>query len=455
MTRNRHLLSLVSRLWRGSPSVACLLSLVFLAGCAGNLKVKIDPTNPVYVPKNDFERDYGFLITTDEKKKGYTLEDYPELSEPIKPFDQIDTLGEFRRFEYHFWHIRDTDPNTPENERKELIDSRIRDIQNEIFAADTDIPQTLFSRNGGLRGDMAHVYLLHGAPNYKDKMSGDTTHVDLMVWYYMDVNDGTLMAFLFYEKFDRFKIFMNQEGAALDIQLVLKEISRSGAFTSDEDYQRLWEKLLSKDPERAFVRAMFSFSDYTHLDKDTRWTVDKALEAPEPAALTAKRFKPVILGQPDIPEGIELFESGYHSFLPSYLRTSAGPDNPTFLMLTILRKNLDWVKQENEAKPYATNLNIRISFQNKKTRKLTEFVSYFKFELSQAEFDRRDDKGELFGVSVIFPAALQYFDGEKLGPTLGETLKQLEPGEYVVNIYLQHTITKKYNTWREGIIISH
>lgn len=338
-----------------------------------------------------------------------------------------------------------------------MIDGRLRAIKNEIFAADIDIPQTFFSSNGGLKGDMAHVYLLYGAPNYKDKMSGyNTSHVDLMVWYYIDVNNRTLMAFFFYEKYDRFRIFRDQEGTALDIRFVLKEISRSGAFMSDEDYQRLWEELLFKDPEGMFVRAMFSFSDYTHLDKNTRWTIDKALQPPEPAALTAKRFKPTILGQSNIPEGTELFESGYYSFLPAYLRTSVNPDSPTFLMLTILRQNIDWEKRANEEKPYVAEFYLRISLQNKKTRELTEFVTYPKEALSKEEFDRRDDKGNMIGSVVIRPVIYPHFDGEKFtSTTFGAMLKQLESGEYVVNMELWRLFSKKNNHWREEITISH
>jgi len=443
MTQKSHLRFFISYFLL--PTFYFLLS----SGCIGK-RINFEPKSgdPIYEEKKDFYDKYFRLVTENEKRYGY-----PDLPEPIRPFGEIDNSDEFSKFKEHFWHIRDTNPNTPENEFKELVDGRLRNVENEIFAADIDIPQTFFSRNGGLRGDLAHVYLLYGAPNYKDKMSGDTTHVDLMVWYYIDIDNRVLMAFLFYEKYDRFRIFRNQEIAALDIKVVLKEISTSGAFTSDEGYQLIWDELLLKDPEGAFIRAMFSFSDYSHLNKNTKWTIDEALKPPEPASLTAERFKPTILGQPNIPEGTELFESGYRSFLPAYVRINVRSDNLTFLMVVILRKNVDWAKQDNEEKPYAANLNLRISFQNKKTLKLTEFTSYFRFELSQVEFDKRDDKGELFGSSVIFPVALQYFDGENFGPTLGETLKQLEPGEYVVNIYLQHTLTKKDNALREEIVI--
>ena len=425
------------------------------SGCAGKrINFEPKPGDPVYEEKKEFLDSYFWLVTDSEKRYGY-----PDLPEPIRSFGEIDNAEEFIRFKEHFWKIRDTDPNTPENEFKELKDGLIRDIENEIFATDSHILGTYFGTNGGLKGDLAHVYLLWGMPHLKEKLPEDQRvfRSELMVWHYF--YDGRVFArFLFYENYGRVRLFkehapiLSFETLVDPLSSPLKNIS-SKPFPTREDLIGIWYELELSDPEWLFRSALFEFSNYTHLDKDTRWSIDKALEPPEPASLTAERFKPTILGQPNISEGTELFESGYRSFLPAYLRTSAGADDPTFLMFTILRKNLDWLKQENEAKPYATNLNLRISFQNKKTRKLTEFMSYFRFELSQAEFDKKDDKGELSGVSVIFPLTLQYFDGEKLGLTLREMMKQLEPGKYVVNIYLQHTITKKYNTWREEVVV--
>lgn len=433
---------------------AVVLVSVFLAGCAGNMRVKIDPSNPVYQPKNEFERDYGFLIMTDERKVGYTVEMFPNLSEPIRPFDKIDTLDEFLKFEKHFWYIRDTDPNTPQNERKELIDGRLKDIQNEIFSGDIDTPGIRFDRNGGLKGDLARVYLLWGAPpkGNKFKLPENTYHVEMVVWYYLDYEGRVLMSFLFYKKYSRLTVFRNQEGAALDIRFALEEISRTKPL-SDEELQTFWYNLEREDPQWIFRSALVRFSDYDRLDKDTRWTIDKALEPPEPAALTARRFKPTILGQPDIPEEIELIENKYDSFLPAYFRPIAEKNNHTSLMITLLRKNVDWEKQEDEQMPYATSFYLRISLQNKKTRKLTEFVTFPKFELSQAEFDRRDDKGDLIGVIAILPVIYPYYDGEKFGPKFGEILELLEPGEYIVNVDLRHSTTKKYNSRREEITV--
>ncbi|MEK7138720.1 MAG: hypothetical protein AAB799_00885, partial [Patescibacteria group bacterium] len=227
----------------------------------------------------------------------------------------------------------------------------------------------------------------------------------------------------------------------------LREISNKGFAATPDDLMNLWWELQTEDVDWAFRAALFEFSYFSDV------TIDKALAPPEPAALVAKRLKPTILGQPDIPEGVTLVESKYYSLIPAYLRTGIGPKEPTFLMTVVLRKNVDWEKQGDE---YMARLNLRVSFQDKKTHKLTEFFTGFKQTLTKEEFERRDEHGDLIGSLVTYPKSLHnYADGIKPDPaTLGSIMKQLEPGKYVVNVYLQHTLTKKYNAWREEIKIS-
>lgn len=436
-----------------SRIVAAAVSIsIFLTGCAAKrINFEPKPNDPIYAEKKEFYDNYFRLITLMEGEQ----------------FVLLATIDEFRKFEDEFWKKRDINPNTPENEYKDKIDSRLQDIENEILFNDIDTTGTRFDTNGGLKGEIARVYLLYGMPSFKAKLPEGDRHVELMVWYYIDYRNRPLMRFLFYENNGRMKLFKNHLTFVSEEYLFdphfspLREISNRPGLTTPEELYYLWNEVVSKDipiflegyRELVFTSAFFEFSYYTQLDKHTRWTIDTALLPPEPAALTAAKLKPSVVGQPNIPEGTKLLESGFKSLLPAYLRKNAGPENPTFLMITILRKNLDWINQENEVKPYITNLNLRVSFQNKKTRELAEFVSYFRFELSQTEFDKKDDKGELIGSLVIFPNTLQYFDGVKSGPTMGEMLKQLEPGEYVVNIYLQHTVTKKNNSWREEIVV--
>ena len=117
----------------------------------------------------------------------------------------------------------------------------------------------------------------------------------------------------------------------------------------------------------------------------------------------------------------------------------------------MLHKNIDWEKT-NEG--YTAHFNLRVSLQNKETRELTEFFTGFGKNITEDEFNRKDDVGEMSGSMVVFPVRLKHWNDETFIPvTLREMLKQLEPGEYVVNVYLQHAITKKSNAWQEEITI--
>lgn len=432
---------------------AVVLVSVFFAGCAGNMRVKIDPSNPVYQPKNDFEVNYGFFITPDERKVGYTVEMFPTLPEPIRPFDEIDTLDEFLKFEKHFWNIRDTDPNTPQNEYKELIDGRLQNIRNEIFRTDLDIPGTSFSSNGGLKGDLARVYLLWGAPTPRNKFKFSGNYLDLMVWYYFDSRGRPLMRFLFYNKHGRLELF-REHNALIDWAYVLQRISKR-PITSEEDLQMAWEELEQNDINWAFRAAIMEFSYYTKIDKDTQWTVDVALAPPEPAALTARRLKPAILGQPDDLTGREFISSPYRSFIPSKLKITEG-GRPSF-SLAVSYSNVDWeVKGENAE----TILDLRISFQHKTSRKLTEFEARLPIPKTREEVEKKR-KGVVVG-NVIVPVIINidlddiynFVEMEETRQTLRQLIDGLEPGEYVVNGDLRHAVTKKYNAWREEILIS-
>ncbi len=423
-------------------SVAKVLSVlsfaIVITGC-GPKRVNTAP-DPVQVSKREFLDRYGFFITDNEMKKGY-----PELKEPIRPFKEIDTEYEMNRFETHFWEIRDTDPKTPENEFRDQIDERIVDIQNEIFWGDPDIQGTRFDKNGGLRGDMAHIYLLYGAPSYKEKMNEGAYHGDLMVWYYIDQNEKPLFRFLFYSKISGSnKVFRNYTGYLED---TLKELSSRG-FLSIDELNEMWDELLRSDTSGAFRAAMFEFSYYTDV------TVDKALESPEPVALTAQRAKPVALGQPADLEGHTfLVKSPYHSFLPAFLRLGTNPNNgnPSFALFPGF-SDVDWELKDGKAEAV---FDLRISFQNKATRSVKEFMTRLVIN-SPPDTDPQtflnDRKGQHFPLAL--DTTRNWTDPEK--PTLRQVIdQQLASGTYIVNIYFEHALTKKYVAWREEVTVKN
>ncbi|MBI2674548.1 MAG: hypothetical protein HYX22_02325 [Candidatus Yanofskybacteria bacterium] len=441
--------------------ISCFL---LLSGCAGK-KIKIDPSNPVYGPKNDFERDYGFFITPDEKKNGYAAGFCLGLARPetIQPFNEIDTLAEFRKFEKCFWDIRDTNTQTSQNEFKVLIDGRLKDIENEIFASDIDIPGTRFQGpSGGLKGDLAHVYLLWGAPapGNKAKLNKGSYHTELTVWYYF-FNNRVLFSFLFYNDHGRVRLF-KEYGALFGLDLFdplaspLRLIGNRPANTREE-MMEIWNELEYNDPEEIFRNALFRFSSYKDWVVENGNGKDKfgAIDPPIPIMLAAKRFRPTILGQPNIPEGTELFENGYHSFIPVDLQIAADPigGRPSF-SFTVAYADLDWEVKDKTAEAV---LNVRISFQNKKTRALDEFETRVVFKGPRQAVEslirgKNPKTGEPNSRTVDLNGMMNFAAGKDQA-TLRQLIDGFEQSEYVVNIYFQHTLTKKYNTWREEIEI--
>lgn len=455
-----------SRIFFAIASIAWLS--VFLGGCAGK-RVNLDPGNPVYKPKNDFELNYGFLITPEEREKGYTVNSHPVLSEPVKPFDEIDTLSEFQRFERHFWDIRDTDPNTLENEFKIEKDRLIVDIQNEVLLNQG----VMFKVNGGLRGDLARVYLLHGRPNCLDciqKLSGNSVYEDLMVWYYFDQFRRERYRFLFYDKYGSFRVFKNHN-PMLDIRSInpnylfdplsspLREISAK-IVTTYQDLVEIWDKLRVDDPGGIFLTALFQFSDYSDVVIEGGDGKKKfgALDPPEPAALTAKRFKPVILGQPDDLTGREFINSAYHSFIPAILRMGTAKDTGKYTFSFLFKNgNLDWeIKGDKEAECL---LSLRVSFQNKTSKEMKEFLTGIKLALSKEYLEKNKMTAKEYlekNKNNYFPVFLDQLSNANLSSPgkLADLAKELKPGTYVVNVDLRHMVTKKSaGGWREEITV--
>lgn len=429
--------------------VIVILVSFFVCGCAGR-RINLDPgpNDPIYQQKKEFLNRYLHYVTPVEGEE----------------FKLLATVDSFDKFVDEFWKKRDTNPLTPENEFKELVESRIRDIENEIFASDFDIPGTRFSLNHGLRGDMARIYLFYGVPHYKEKLSEGRSHVDLIVWYYFDIQGKPLFKFLFYEKFGALNLFKSHisilsfEYLFNPVGSPLRELSTRPAPTT-EDLIELWTELEFKDPQWVFRGALLEFSSYP--DVVIEGGNDKifgALDPPEPAALTAARFKPTILGQPEDFTGREFINSSYNSFIPSILRIGANQNTGVYASYILVKYgDLDWeIKGDKEAECI---LLLRMSFQHQTTREIKEFLSGIRLAPNKEQLDRNNMTAREFiekNKDNYFAAQLGSLSNtiEFSSGKLADLFRELKPGTYVVNIDLRHQITKKSaGGWREEIVI--
>lgn len=415
-----------------------LLGSILLGGCLPN-RVTLEPKkgDPIYNQKNEFLDNYFRFVTPAE---------YPE-------FIALSTADDFRKFEENFWKKRDTNPLTPENEFKQLIDSRIADIKNEILANQG----ILFRAAGGLKGEMAQVYLLYGHPNCSDcirKLPEGRTHAALIVWYYFDSHNKPLFRYLFYEKFGKTILFKNYTPVLSEDTLfnpIMSPLSyiSNGIVISPQDVYEIWLELEFNDPDWAFRGALLEFSFYT----DVR--IDEALDPPEPASLVMARFKPVMTGQPDDLSGKKFFNNRFFSFIPAELNISK-ENRPSF-SLSVGFANIDWEIKEDKTE---LSLNLRISFQNKKTGDIKEFAARLFKEFPVQEIEEKIKDGPVNGkavpikMSILLDGVRNFASSAKPGSTLRQLINELEPGEYVVNVDLRHSVTKKYSGgWREEMVI--
>ena len=102
-----------------------LVGLLSVGGCAyGGVKPVTQPTkpvDPVVQAKEEFIKNYGFLITK-KSEVSYYQESLGVVGKENKIFEGLKTIDDLDKFAEIFWKVRDTDPNTPENEFKKEVD---------------------------------------------------------------------------------------------------------------------------------------------------------------------------------------------------------------------------------------------------------------------------------------------------------------------------------------------
>jgi len=420
-----------------------VFALLLVGGCAhSGVKLAtqpVKPIDPVIQAKQDFFERYHFFITR-IGTVSYYQESLGVTDKENKIFEGLKTIEEVNKFTEVFWKARDTDPNTPENEFKMLIDSRIENIKKEIFARDLSTPGLRFEGNGGLSSDLARVYLLHGEPHYKEVLLQNQFHVDLMVWYYFDLDGKPLFRFLFYNKYGLYRLFKDY-GVTIDIDYLvdpsfspLREISINISPTAQDLYD-LWESLAYREPSQAFVAALLEFSYYSDVvieggDGNKRFG---ALDPIEPAVLTAEKYKPRILGEPEDLSGKEMLFGKYLSFIPAHFRLTKAVDGNPSLALIVLYQHLDWEIKDGKAE---SKLALNINVFSKETAESQQFSSILNITLANAD-DARAFKN-VFILVDSFNGATSY------GLTkFRDFAKKLSPGDYIIDMDLLDLRTMK------------
>lgn len=395
-------------------------------GCNGD-KIKLK-AGSARDHKNMLLERYGFFLNP----KGY--------KEEKSIFDRCSTVEAMDQFFDIFWSIRDPDPTTPSNEYKDIIDQRILDVQNEVLFQDLEASGINFASNGGLRGEMARVYLLRGMPSAKVKASDMVRIADLMVWYYVDVNQRPMFIFLFYNKGTGYQLFKKHGINNSPEYLIesLRVIAQSYP-TTQEEFQEIYQELQMNDPEFIFRTALQTFSYYDKI------RVEDAIAPPSPEVITAKAIQPKILGIPDIPKDAGFLPSSYFATIPGKFRFEQDVDGNYRPILEIVPSNVDW---EGKGQVFETGLDFLVTFVNRKTREKKEFVSGLNMKLPVNYYQTRKDESLPIDLKDIRDRSI---GGKQM--TIPEMIKTLEPGDYEVKIRLLHQKTFKSGVWFEYLKI--
>ncbi len=409
--------------------VAMVVLLMFSVSCALNRNKKplvfVDQSNniPADIPSQFLDRYERFL--TDKE---------------MKEFKKLLTDEDRQAFQDKFWLDRDTDPTTPENEYKEKIDERINDITNERFFGTSATMGLLFSSNRGFRGDMAHVYLLHGEPDAIDILEGQS-FVDLMLWLYLNPENGNILyAFLFYQKgsIGEFSLF-SQDTYKLDPCGAVNEITKN----KDHDYfsgigqpcpaevEQVYQELQIASGKSGILGGyVFSWA-LLNFSQDSTILQGVALGPPKPAAEIAKQSKTTVMGEVSKPVGISgldyLFASceKCNSFIPAELKLGKE------FVLLIRRGDIDWRVVSGDVK---VDLKTRVVLNNVITHAQIVFEKSVT-QKTQKDLIASDASGQIV-VVLLTP----------------NEVAQIPAGNYRASIYVKNMITNKYNAWSENFM---
>lgn len=402
--------------------VAEYLKKLAVVGCDGQ-KIK-DVPGPLKDHREKIKLHYGHFFDSE----GYKGEK--------KILDRCSSVDAIDRFVEVFWSVRDPDITTLENENKLLVDKRIREIEQDILFRDKDVPGTRFSSNGGLRGDMAHVYMFRGDAAYKIKTTRTTRLADLMAWIYFDENGFPVYVFLFYDKGSGYQLFRNYQNfdGIESLMNTLRELAKMFP-TSEDDYTQLYQELIDNDPEYIFRFAINKFSYYTDIK------LDKVLSPPTPESMTARAIQPKILGVPNIPKNVKMVMSEYFSKITGYSLLTRNSNGEYNLKLTIAITGVDW---EDSSGSLRSGFDLSISVTNEKTREKKYFATGLNLSLPADKYSK-----------IYFTINPNEIKNRVIGMegTLPDLFKTLPPGDYEVKINLLNQTTLKSGTWYQYITI--
>lgn len=110
---------------------------------------------------------------------------YIATDQEIKQYKNIDNVEGKREFLFTFWHKRDKNPLTPENEFEKEYMERVK-LSNERFAN---------MGRKGMKTDRGRVYIEYGEPDEIDRYPNEQDKKPYEIWQYHQIEGGVIFIF--------------------------------------------------------------------------------------------------------------------------------------------------------------------------------------------------------------------------------------------------------------------
>ncbi|MFA3782935.1 GWxTD domain-containing protein [Melioribacteraceae bacterium 4301-Me] len=144
----------------------------------------VDTTQRMYAGESYISSEFA-VMTAQECDKMFDEAKYIATKKEIEQYSKIDSLNGKREFLFKFWKVRDTNPETPQNEFKEEYMRRV-EYANKHFG---------YANREGYKSDRGRVYLLYGEPDQKDFFPNEPNVKPYETWYYNSIEGGVIFNF--------------------------------------------------------------------------------------------------------------------------------------------------------------------------------------------------------------------------------------------------------------------
>jgi len=322
-------------------------------------------------------------------------------------FLQLETDQQREKFIEAFWKVRDTNPNTPENEFKTEHYRRIQ-YANRYFGKE--------GPGQGWRTDMGRIYIILGAPKTIEKFENLTEVKPTIIWFY----DGMIE----YGLPNSFNVVFFKRDAVSEYVLYSPfqfgpQNLLTNFYGDMSDYRTAFNELFEVEPTIANVSLTF-------IPSETQYTIGPSIASE------------ILIGQKIPQAGYEKVKDTYAEKLLAYrdiievdysanymesdflVRVLQDPARMFFVHYLIEPKKLTFEKLEET---YQSNLEINGSVKDLGGKTIYQFERSIPIKMNEGQMDKI--KTKLFSFQDMFP---------------------LVQGQYRLNLLFKNVVSKEFSS---------